>query len=79
MSNLNGGKAMSPSTLIQLATTSVPPINPSFYDTINETIVTDVPQPANQYGLLQNGGDKYYKKYLKYKAKYLKLKSNYIV
>jgi hypothetical protein len=43
------GKGMSPSTLIQLATTSVPPINPNFYNTINQSPMSDVPVPANEY------------------------------
>jgi hypothetical protein len=43
------GNGMSPSTLIQLATTSVPPVPPSFYNTINEIVSSDVPLPANAF------------------------------
>jgi len=49
------GKGMSPSTLIQLATTSVPPVPPSFYNTMNEVVSTDVPVPANAYIFPQRG------------------------
>ena len=50
------GKGMSPSTLIQLATTSVPPVPPSFYNTINEVVSSDVPVPANAYSFPHRGG-----------------------
>ena len=50
------GRGMSPSTLIQLATTSVPPVPPSFYNTINEVVSTDVPVPANTFGFPHRGG-----------------------
>jgi hypothetical protein len=43
------GNGMSPSTLIQLAATSVPPVPPSFYNTISEVVSSDVPVPANSF------------------------------
>jgi len=48
----------------------LPPIDPSFYNIMNEQIVTGMPVPANQHG-----GDYFKKKYEKYKAKYLGLKN----
>jgi len=51
------GQGMSPSTLIQLATTSVPPVPPSFYNTINEVVSQDVPLPANAFLFPQRAGN----------------------
>jgi len=68
------GGGTSPSTLVQLVASSLPPIDPSFYNIINEQVVAGIPVPANQHG----GNQNYYKnKYLKYKAKYLKLKNHF--
>jgi len=67
--NQNGGT--SPSTLVQLAVGSVPPVDPQFFDLIDSVVDTSVPVPAN--GMMR-GGDYYRGKYLKYKQKYLSLK-----
>jgi len=67
--NQTGGT--SPSTLVQLAVGSVPPVDPQFFDLIDSVIDTSVPMPANE---MMRGGDYYYVKYLKYKAKYLALR-----
>jgi hypothetical protein len=50
------GSGMSPSTLIQLAASSVPPVPPSFYNTISEVASPDVPVPANSFGFSHRGG-----------------------
>ena len=63
----------SPSTLVQLAVSSVPPIDPQFFNLVDSVVDTSVPVPANDIPNMI-GGDYYYKKYLKYKAKYLSLK-----
>ena len=71
------GNGTSPSTLIQLSVASLPPIDPSFYQNLNQTIDTNAPVPANEMVPMnrgQLGGDPYYKKYMKYKFKYLALK-----
>ena len=74
------GNGTSPSTLIQLATASLPPIDSSFYQTIDQTIDNNVPMPANEINhanINQLGGkyqNLYYKKYMKYKQKYIALK-----
>jgi hypothetical protein len=86
-SNQTGGKAISPSTLVQLAVSSVPPINPNFFNMINGVVDGSAPVPANdmvpsllgQVGktiekFIGGGEDPYKAKYLKYKAKYLQLK-----
>lgn len=74
----SGGWARSPSTLVQLAIGSVPPVDPSFFNTIDGVVDTNVPVPSNQMtvsNIGQVGGVEDYKeKYLKYKAKYLSLK-----
>ena len=44
------GSGMSPSTLIQLAASSVPPVPPSFYNAISEVVSSDIPVPANTFG-----------------------------
>jgi hypothetical protein len=67
--NQTGGT--SPSTLVQLAVGSVPPIDPQFFDLINNFVDTSVPVPANE---MMRGGDYYREKYLKYKQKYLSLR-----
>ena len=75
------GSARSPSTLIQLSVASLPPINPSFYDNINQVADVNAPVPANELVPMnrgQLGGDPYYKKYMKYKLKYLRLKAENI-
>lgn len=66
--NIVGGT--SPSTLVQLAVSSLPPVDPKFFDLVNSVVDTSVPVPAN---IIPNmiGGTDYYKKYLKYKAKYI--------
>ena len=72
----SGGWARSPSTLVQLAIGSVPPVDPSFFNTIDGVADPNVPVPSNQMTVTnigQDGGD-YKEKYLKYKAKYLSLK-----
>jgi hypothetical protein len=51
------GQGMSPSTLIQLATTSVPPVPPIFYNTMNEVVSQDVPLPANAFSFPQRAGN----------------------
>jgi hypothetical protein len=43
------GSGMSPSTLIQLAASSLPPIPPIFYNTISEVVSSDIPVPANTF------------------------------
>jgi hypothetical protein len=63
------GGGTSPSTLVQLAASSLPPIDPSFYNIMNEQVVAGIPIPANQHG-----GSYFKEKYEKYKAKYLGLK-----
>lgn len=71
------GNGTSPSTLIQLSISSLPSIDPSFYQNINQTIDTNAPVPANEMIPMnrgQLGGNYYYNKYMKYKAKYLALK-----
>ena len=86
-SNQTGGKAISPSTLVQLAVSSIPPINPNFFNMINSVVDKSAPVPANEMvpSLLGQvgktvekffgaGEDPYKAKYLKYKTKYLKLK-----
>lgn len=73
----SGGWARSPSTLVQLAIGSVPPVDPSFFNSIDGVADPNVPVPANQMTVTnigQVGGDYYKEKYLKYKAKYLNLK-----
>jgi len=79
VSQAGGGRA--PSSLIQLAISSIPPVNPRFFDLINGIIDNTVPVPANELvpQLLQRvggggGKDKYKMKYLKYKQKYIDLK-----
>jgi len=62
----------SPSTLVQLAVSSVPPVDPRFFNLVDSVVDTSVPVPANDIPNM-TGGD-YYKKYLKYKSKYLSLK-----
>ena len=72
------GNGTSPSTLIQLSVSALPPIDPSFYENINQTIDPNAPLPANELVPMtrgQYGGNYYYKKYMKYKAKYLRLKA----
>ena len=68
MSQIGG---TSPSTLVQLAVGTVPPIDQIFFDLIDSVVDSSVPVPANQS---MRGGDHYREKYLKYKAKYLALK-----
>ena len=77
-----GGRA--PSSLIQLAISSMPPIDPRFFDVINGIVDNTAPVPANELvpQLLQRvgGGEtldtqKYKMKYLKYKKKYIDLKN----
>jgi hypothetical protein len=73
-----GGRA--PSSLIQLAISSIPPVNPRFFDLMNGIVDNTVPVPANELvpQLLQRvggGEDKYKMKYLKYKQKYIDLKN----
>lgn len=74
------GNGTSPSTLIQLTASSLPPIDPLFYQTIDQTIDNNVPIPANEINhvsISQLGGkyeSVYYKKYMKYKQKYIALK-----
>lgn len=83
----SGGWARSPSTLVQLAVGSVPPVDPSFFNTIDGVADPNVPVPSNQMTVTnigQVGGNDgyservytegYKEKYLKYKAKYLSLK-----
>jgi len=72
------GSGTSPSTLIQLSVAALPPINPSFYQNMNQIADVNAPVPANELVPMnrgQLGGDPYYKKYMKYKAKYLRLKA----
>ena len=71
--NLIGGT--SPSTLVQLAVSSVPPIDPRFFDLVNSVVDTSVPVPSNAVPNMM-GGNNYYAKYLKYKHKYLSLKKD---
>jgi len=59
--NLIGGT--SPSTLVQLAVSSVPPIDPRFFDLVNSVVDTSVPVPANDIPKMIGGTD-YYKKYM---------------
>jgi len=66
--NIIGGT--SPSTLVQLAVSSLPPIDPKFFDLVNSVVDTSVPMPANNIPNMIGGTD-YYKKYLKYKTKYI--------
>ena len=71
------GSGTSPSTLIQLSVASLPPINPTFYQNIDQIIDTNAPVPANEMVPMnrgQLGGKYYYEKYMKYKMKYLALK-----
>ena len=92
-SNQTGGKAISPSTLVQLAVSSLPPINPNFFNVINGVVDANAPVPANdmvpsllgQVGktiekFIGGGEDPYKAKYLKYKQKYIALKaqSNFV-
>jgi hypothetical protein len=91
--NQTGGKAISPSTLVQLAVSSLPPINPNFFNVINGVVDPNAPVPANdmvpsllgQVGktiekFIGGGEDPYKAKYLKYKQKYIALKaqSNFV-
>ena len=72
------GSGTSPSTLIQLSAASLPPIDPSFYQNINQIVDTNVPVPANEMVPMsrgQLGGGYYYNKYMKYKKKYIHLKN----
>jgi len=73
--NQNGGT--SPSTLVQLAVSSVPPVDPRFFNLVDSVVDTSVPVPANDVPNMM-GGNNYYAKYLKYKGKYLDLKSRYL-
>jgi hypothetical protein len=93
-SNQTGGKAISPSTLVQLANSSLPPIDPRFFNTIDNIIDKNAPIASNgmipsllgQVGktiekfFIGGNEDPYKKKYLKYKQKYidLKNKSNFV-
>lgn len=74
----SGGWARSPSTLVQLAIGSVPPVDPGFFNTIDGVADPNVPVPSNQMTVSNigqvGGADGYKEKYLKYKAKYLSLK-----
>jgi len=82
-----GGWARSPSTLVQLAVGSVPPVDPKFFNIIDGIIDGSVPVPSNQLmpqivsqvEKFFTGGnqheDKYYDKYIKYKNKYQQLKN----
>ena len=91
--NQTGGKAISPSTLVQLAVSSLPPIDPKFFNTIDNIIDNTAPVAANgmipsligQVGktvekFIGGGEDPYKAKYLKYKQKYIDLKnqSNFV-
>ena len=78
------GSGRAPSSLIQLAISSIPPVNPRFFDLMNGIIDNTVPVPANELvpQLLQRvggGGDKYKMKYLKYKQKYNQLKADLLL
>jgi hypothetical protein len=78
VSQAGGGRA--PSSLIQLAISSIPPVDPKFFDLMNGIVDNTVPVPANELvpQLLQRvggGEDKYKMKYLKYKIKYTHLKN----
>jgi hypothetical protein len=82
VSQAGGGRA--PSSLIQLAISSIPPVNPRFFDLMNGIIDNTVPVPANELvpQLLQRvggGEDKYKMKYLKYKQKYNQLKADLLL
>ena len=68
--NQNGGT--SPSTLVQLAVSSLPPVDPRFFNLVDSVVDTSVPVPANDVPNMM-GGNNYYTKYLKYKAKYTNL------
>jgi len=68
MNIIRGGT--SPSTLVQLAVSSLPPVDPKFFDLVNSVVDTSVPVPANDIPKMIGGTD-YYKKYLKYKSKYI--------
>jgi hypothetical protein len=68
--NQNGGT--SPSTLVQLAVSSLPPVDPGFFNLVDSVVDTSVPVPANDVPNMM-GGNNYYTKYLKYKAKYTNL------
>ena len=82
-----GGWARSPATLVQLGISSLPPIDPRFFNAIDGAIDKSAPVPANDLvpnllgkvgkvveKFMTGGNDPYKAKYLKYKAKYLKLK-----
>ena len=74
------GGARAPSSLIQLAISSIPPVDPRFFDLMNGVVDNTVPVPANELvpQLLQRvggGEDRYKMKYLKYKQKYIDLKN----
>jgi len=81
------GSGTSPSTLIQLGISSLPPIDPSFFNIVDGIKDITVPVPSNDlvpklYGVVKqtienffSGGEDPYKiKYFKYKSKYLQLK-----
>ncbi len=83
-----GGWARSPSTLVQLAISSVPPVDPKFFDVIDGVIDKTAPVPSNGLlpQLVENVGqsiEKFFtggkeKKDEKYYKKYLKYKSKYL-
>jgi len=78
------GGARAPSSLIQLAISSIPPVDPRFFDLINGVVDNTAPVPANELvpQLLQRiggGEDKYKMKYLKYKQKYNQLKADLLL
>jgi len=87
--NIKGGWARSPSTLVQLAISSVPPVDPKFFDVIDGVIDKTAPVPSNQLipGVMEKigntlesfltGGNEE-KREDKYYKKYLKYKAKYL-
>jgi hypothetical protein len=88
--NQQGGWARSPSTLVQLAVSSLPPIDPKFFNVIDGVVDKSAPVAANDMvpSLLGQVGKTVEKFFTggqmndatedPYKAKYLKYKAKYL-